>query len=111
SRIAVRRLRRTGTIVLAACVVGRVGLGCGVSEPASQVSVADSAGIRLVDNGDVEGRVAPFHLAPEPLFRVGWREGEHEFGRIAGGVILSDGTIVVTDQIAREAIVLSPLGE
>lgn len=102
---------RTGPLLLATCALGWVGAGCGAPEPGKHVTVADSAGIRIVENGSVARHAAPFQLAPEPLFRIGWQEGEHAFGRIVGGAILSDGTIVVADQMAREAIVLSPRGE
>ncbi len=67
-------------------------------------TVRDSAGVRIVENGDVEGKAAPFVLAPEPAVRVGWGEDAYHFQFISAGALLADGSAVVVDGRSREMV-------
>jgi len=61
----------------------------GVPEP----SVRDSAGVRIVENGDVPA--AGWRVGVEPLFTVGWDEDGPMFTWPQSGRILSDGGALV----------------
>ena len=77
--------------------------GCKPSElPPRAVTVRDSAGVRIVENGSVAGRIASWRLSEEPLFRTGWERDGPAFGAIRNGVIMSDGRFAVADQQADQ---------
>lgn len=67
-------------------------------DPESWAAVRDSAGIRIVENGDVSGTVPPWTIAPEPIFRIGWGEGDPQFQSLRSGLLLRDGRSIVADQ-------------
>lgn len=78
--------------------------GCGSAE-ADRVpgpSVADSAGVRIVEYSAPSLRVADRSLTE--VVRIGTADGPVEtlFSSIAGGKILSDGVLVVVDASSRE---------
>ena len=47
-------------------------------------SVRDSAGVRIVQYGDVSTVVAPFRIGPLPVYRVGWDAGGREWASVGG---------------------------
>jgi hypothetical protein len=62
------------------------------------VSARDSAGIRVVDNSDVRDAEPRWGVVPEPVFRLGWEQGDPPFQRIRSGVIMPNGQVVVVDR-------------
>lgn len=95
-----------------AFLVAVVLAGCGGADRAGDEAVVrDSAGIRIVENGEVAGQMAPFRISDEPVWRIGWEAGDPEFGGIRDGVLLSGGGVAVTDGQSRQIFFLSPSGE
>jgi hypothetical protein len=87
-------MRSAGALLLAALAAacGREAVEetpDGVPEP----SVRDSAGVRIVENG--EAPAAGWRVATEPQFTVGWDEDEPMFTWPQSGRILSDGGALV----------------
>lgn len=87
-------MRSTGVLLLTALAAacGReasTGTADGVPEPV----VRDSAGVRIVENGEV--RKAGWRVGVEPLFTVGWDEDGPMFTWPQSGRILPDGGALV----------------
>ena len=79
-----------------------------------RVLIRDSAGIRIVENArPPEGSRLDWRLGPEPLISIGQMEGEEPylFGDVFGGVVLSDGRIVIGDEGAKELRVFDQDGK
>ena len=73
-------------------------LGCETREPPpASFSVRDSAGVRIVENSSPKTLTAPLHVLSEPVFRVGWAEGDPAFQELSAGVLLSDGRVVAAE--------------
>lgn len=72
----------------------------------------DSAGIRIVESHAPAWSGAGRRIEPEPLLRIGQREGEepYELGRISGLVLLARGRIAVSDHLANEIRVFDSAG-
>src|SRR5688500_9955104 len=71
----------------------------------AQVSVRDSAGIRIVETLTAPSEVAfRWRLSARPVLQIGIDEGEPEylFSRIAGAARLSDGRVVVADGASNQ---------
>jgi len=65
----------------------------------------DSTGVLVVENRDLPSlRDAGYALSPEPLLSIGSVSGdpEYQFFRVAGGVLLDDGRIVVSNSSSQE---------
>ncbi len=94
------------TVVLnSACVGG--------STTDDVVSVRDSVGIRIVENRDVPWSDRNAWSVPaEPVLRLGAedRDGEAPLHRVAGGVLLDDGRIVVANAGNQEVRWYDPSG-
>lgn len=71
--------------------------GCGERSPSVSHTVRDSAGVRVVENGSVEGARSDWRIPRRPIFRTGWEDDEPTFERIWAGLILPDGDVVVAD--------------
>lgn len=93
-------------VVLAGSLVGCQGEGARVP-----VGVADSAGVRIVQLGELGPEVQGIRLPGEPTLRVGWGPDEYQFANVIDGVLLSDGSVVVADLMNREAVLFGPEGE
>ncbi len=91
-----RRGRRSAIgLGLASLLVGPGACG-DAAGPDSTVTVRDSAGVRLVEQGGFD--ILPRILAtPDPVYRLGWDETETTFTFISAGRLLSDGSAVVFD--------------
>ena len=87
--------------------LGASACGGGDSGPPG-VAVRDSAGVTIVENLAVEGRVAPWSIDPRPVFRSGWAQGEPEFQSVRDGAVGSDGRLIVADAGANVLYVFSP---
>lgn len=90
------------SIALASCEPNRSGVA---------VTARDSAGIEVVENGEVEGVQARWRLADRPSLRIGWRDDEPTFERVRSLDVLADGRIIVGDYGARMVYMISPKGE
>lgn len=77
----------------------------------SRAVVRDSAGIRIVENGDVAGLVAGWTIAPEPIFRMGWAEGDPQFQAVRSGLVVGGDRAVVADQGSSLVHAFSAAGE
>ena len=82
-------------LALAACG-GRDG------EPAAEMLVEDSAGVRIVTYAGTPDSTPPFLFSAEPLYRHGSRPGDYLFQYISsfsprGGRFLPDGAAVISD--------------
>lgn len=73
------------------------------------VSIVDSAGVRIVENGTPAPAPSDLRLAPDPLFRVGWEEDEPGFQLIFAGAVMDEDRVAVSD-VAR-VHVFSSAGE
>ena len=73
-----------------------------------QVQVRDSAGVRIVEYGDVPEVEPPFVIAEAPRYRHGGNPGDYEFLYVDAGRLLPDGHAVVARY--GEVVVLSPDG-
>lgn len=75
------------TILAASCI------GDGAEGPS--LAVRDSAGVRVVENGDLP--VAEWSVGAEPLFTVGWDDDHPPFTWLQSGRIIPDGGALVGD--------------
>lgn len=74
------------------------------------VVIRDSAGVRIVENGLLsDGRIA-FRLSDDPVYRIGWADGDYQFDGIASGGLLPDGSAVIGDRGSGQVIVISASG-
>ena len=100
------KIRRSAVVGLTVLSVG-----CEPPEtPPQNVTVRDSAGIRIVENGPVAGVEAPWRLSEERLFRVGWDEAGPFFVNVLNGVIMGDGRFAVADYSENRIYILTRAG-
>lgn len=90
---------------LAGILMVLLGGACEPSSTESSLAVWDSAGTEIVEHPEGE-EITPlgWRVSSEPVLRLGSREGggPDEFGRIGGVVRLSDGAVVVLDELQSE---------
>lgn len=94
-----------------------IGALCGVPFIAStahaqvldEAEVRDSSGVRIVDYGILDGRIA--HRVGSPTYHLGAYGSAYAFSWIYHGVLLSDGTAVIGDVATRELYFIDPSGE
>ena len=91
-------------IVLSACS------GTGEAGASAEVARRDSAGVEVVENFGTVGRESGWTISPEPVFRVGWRDDDPQFGTLGAGSIAPDGSVVVGDLMASEVHLIEPRG-
>jgi hypothetical protein len=93
-------------IVAAACAVLSLSLAaCGGDARAAGPVVRDSAGIRIVHNeAPAWKKGQEWTIDAEPVTDLGVAEGDahQQFGRVADALRLSDGTVLVADEQAKE---------
>jgi len=90
--------RRQSVLPLLLPLMGAAACGDG-SAPAGEVlqaTVRDSAGVRIVETGPVEG-LPVARVGRRPRLRTGWRDDEPTFEVIRAGVLLPGGGAVVAD--------------
>lgn len=89
------------TTATALCV--SVLLGCGGEVGDAGVTVRDSAGMRIVENPDID-RAPTCRLTAEPELDLGTADGrvEYEFHRVSDVARLPDGRIAVVNRGSRE---------
>ena len=89
--------------------------GCSESESAVEWdgSVRDSAGVTIVDNYGTPLWTEEDRWTLSEVLRIGVVEGDpdYQFGSLSGFSILSDGRIVIADQMAQRVRFYSPEGE
>lgn len=87
-------------------------LGCAsdAPPPSRDVAVRDSAGIRIVENVDVAGRISGWSVGPEPILRIGWAEGDPELQFVRSGFVDGD-RVVFGDMQSLLIYVFSLAGE
>lgn len=85
-------------------------VGCESSGGAPSLAVSDSAGVRVVEQGGVDG-LPLVVVDPEPDLVVGWAAQDVPFQAIPDGGLLSDGSVVVFDEGATSLYFISPSGE
>jgi hypothetical protein len=120
----IRRGAGSGILLLGAgCFSGQDGPSSGAANSSSESEAAgvaessstdpaftrDSAGVRIVEYGDVSAVSAPFRVDASPIYRVGW-EGGVEWGSVGGGVLLEGGGAAILDQVALQVVELSDDG-
>jgi len=93
---------RTGRISISALGALLLGVltGCGPEETIrTGPTVRDSAGVEIVENGDVSLVPPGWTLSPEPIFQVGTVEGtpELQLHRVLDGLILDRGEVAVVN--------------
>ena len=96
-------LLRSGNVF----VYGLLVASCGAASesPSSDFTVADSAGIEIIDNWGADvGDAQRWIVSPEPTVSLGAVEdrGAEQFSRIGGVVRLGEGTIVVLESLSAE---------
>jgi hypothetical protein len=110
------RMTWTSTVRVIGSAVLAMGHASGAHAQTSP-AVRDSAGVRIVEYGDVSQVVAPLRLSATPVYRVGWNAGEHEWGNVSsglpstGGVLLAGGRAAVRDHLAQHVVMLTDRGE
>lgn len=104
------RPARSGTFIL--LTLGTALSACGQTVPGT-VTVRDSAGVTIVENGpDARISAERWTVAAEPSLRIGTVEGDsmRQFTRVTDGVRLDDGRIIVADAGARQLRAFGPEG-
>jgi hypothetical protein len=93
-------MRAIGSLrwILIVSLAGGCGSESGDGGPAAQLSVRDSMGIRIVENGSLSADL--WQVSPEPAFTAGWDESGPQFTWAQSGQILPDGGAVVGDSQA-----------
>ena len=100
--------------LVAVLLCGLLGSACDAGESRDDeagvpdVTVRDSAGVRIVDSG------APARSGlrvSEPAFTVGWAEGDPNFTWIQSGTILPDGGALVGDFAEGTVYRIGPAGQ
>ncbi|WP_420463363.1 hypothetical protein [Candidatus Palauibacter sp.] len=74
------------------------------------VQVEDSAGVRIVEYVGTPIVNASFQFPAQPFYRHGTSPGDYTFQGIHPGVLLPDGSAVISDEFNGELVVLSPDG-
>jgi len=75
-------------------------------------TVRDSSGVQIVESLSPTWAEEAFWIDPEPLLRIGREEeGPYQFGFLADGLILSDGSIAIPEFRAQEIRVFDANGE
>jgi hypothetical protein len=98
------------TSTLSACDGGADSGSLEVFPDAGGAADADLAGRGdLVHAGRLDDRIA-FVVDPEPVYHVGWSDGDHPFGLIGGAALLGGGRAVVGDFITGSLVLLGPDG-
>lgn len=84
--------------------------GCAAdSNPAPEVTVRDSLGIRIVSHG-VLSDIPTLHVRQRPIFRTGWYDDEPTFETIRGGGLRSDGSVAVFDDEGKALYLIDQRG-
>lgn len=98
---------------LTALLIAAAGAGCQGDDPSSPTpaTVRDSAGVRIVENASDGTADAPWRVAAEPDWRVGWDDTGPIFEQVYAGALLSDGRAVVADRGSGELTYLGVAGE
>lgn len=86
-------------------------VACGDQVRNPSVVIRDSAGVRIVENGPLSDGQIAFRLSEDPIYRIGWADGDYQFNGITSGGLLPDGSAVVGDRGSGQVIVLSAGGE
>jgi len=128
--------RRRGSTAIAAAIYATILTGVAVPTPASgapptwpvvqvtnpqvgspqrgNAEVTDSAGIPVVTSGPQPAPGSPpWTLAAQPLLQLGIADGAqpYRFDRIAGGAVLSDGTVVIAEAESLQLRFFNALGD
>ncbi|TVP43047.1 MAG: hypothetical protein EA350_14345 [Gemmatimonadales bacterium] len=94
-----------------------LGVGCDNAPDAEPVvhpgHLRDSAGVRVVEHDSIPSVLPTWTLSETPDLRIGSIEGEGPdvLGSVGGGVVRSDGVIVVGELQTQELRAFSPEGE
>lgn len=99
---------RTILRVLVAALAVASCAGEGGSGP--QVTTRDSAGARIVEHSGVSDLPAGWSVSSEPIFRIGWAEGDPQFQSVRSGLLDDAGRLIVADQGSSHIYGLSPDG-
>lgn len=86
---ALRVLVASGLLLVVGCTEGQRGTNA--------ARALDSAGVRIMNLPSVSTISTRFALSDQPIYRVGWSEGGHEFEDIVAGSLWPDGRAVVGD--------------
>jgi len=92
-------------LALAAC-----GTDTGDAGDTGGMTVADSAGVRIVAYAGTPAADASIAFAPEPVYRHGDGPDDYIFSGIWDGVLFSDGSAAVYDPGNGEVVLLAPDG-
>jgi len=86
---------------------------CADRPQAAVITVSDSAGVTIIEHGPLDEALAVWSVADSAETTIGRRPDEppHLFSKVIGAVRLSDGRIVVGDELTREARYFDPRGE
>jgi hypothetical protein len=96
----------------ASMAVSWIFAGCmGSSDAPRPGTVRDSSGVRIIEDIPVAGPNDTWTVSEEPLYRVGWREGDPPFENLTAGVLLPDRRVVVGDGGSSLLYWISPDGE
>lgn len=103
-------LTPTLALALAAC-----GTDTGDAGDTGEMTIVDSAGVRIVEYGGTPDSAPHFRFSAAPVYRHGSRPGDYEFQYISsfaprGGRFLPDGSAVIWDSGNMEVVLLGPDG-
>lgn len=99
-------MRRVSTLV--AATLSAVAVGCGNEGSSGGISeVVDSAGVQIVTHRSLPPQLAT--VEPSPLLVVG-RNDDLTLYQVVGGILRSDGTIVLGNAGSSEVLIVDPSG-
>lgn len=104
--------RRRASIALPTAVLA-IMAGCSEDRPEGpSVAVSDSAGVRIVTHDLTDAPAPTFRLVGAHDLEIGQQAGapEYAFSRITDLAVADDGTIIVSDGVARELRTYDPDG-
>jgi hypothetical protein len=82
--------------------------GCGGREGDVETAI-DSMGVRIVNNGPIDDRIAA-HL-DAPVYQLGWDSSDRPWERVTTGALLPSGHAAIGDVGSMEVVIIGESGE
>ena len=103
-----RSLARFGAILFPALLVACGQEGDGMPNGVEQPPARDSAGVRIVENG--QAQPSTWRVGSSPLYALGWAADDPTFTWVESGQVLPDGEALVGDFGAKTLYRVAPDG-